>query len=355
VPARRVNPDSPAAGRLDASSDARPAPTDASEARSSRFWIWRSVMRGFASWHHHDGPRLGAAVAYYSIFALAPTLVIAISIAGAVFGADAARGHLVTQLGGLVGEEAARNIEAMIASAWKGGNKGFAAALGVGTLLLASTGVFAELRHALNAMFDVQHEPTALSGLLRARVTGLALVLAFGFLLIISLMLSAALAALSQWLSQRYPAAAPALAALDLVTSVAILAVAFGVILRGLPVRRPSWRATVIGALTSAVLFSIGKQLVAQYLVRAGVSTSYGAAGSFVVVIFWIFYSTQVLLIGAAIGQQVALGRRGAARHAVKGRDTAAPTDQRRDASEGTEKRPDSAGREHRPAGTGAV
>ena len=272
--------------------------------RRSRFAFLRRIGRGLATWWGHDGPRLGAAVSYYAIFALAPTLVIAISVAGAVFGADAARGHVVTQLGGLVGDAAAENIEAMIASAWRSNGKGIAALLGVATLLVASTGVFAELRFALNKMFDVAPHETALGGLVRARMTAVALVLAFGFLLIISLMISAGLAALAKWLSVRYPEAQAALSALDVATSMIVLTFAFGLILRGLPSQRPSWRASIIGAVASAAFFSLGKQLVALYLVRAGVATSYGAAGSFVVVIFWVFYSTQVLLIGAAIGQQ---------------------------------------------------
>ena len=283
-------------------------PAPGQRLRASRLWLLRSIGRGLGLWWNHDGPRLGASVSYYAIFALAPTLVIAISIAGAVFGADAARGHVVTQLGGLVGEPAAENIQAMIESAWRSDGNGLAALLGVATLLVASTGVFAELRFALNQMFDVAPDESALGGLVRARVTAIALVLAFGFLLIISLMMSAALAALAQWLSLRYPEAKPAMAAIDFVTSMLVLAFAFGVILRGLPSKRPSWRATAIGAVACAAFFTLGKHLVALYLVRAGVATSYGAAGSFVVVIFWVFYSTQVLLIGAAIGKQVARG-----------------------------------------------
>ena len=277
--------------------------------RESRFWVLRSIGRGLGAWWNHDGPRLGAAVSYYAIFALAPTLVIAISVAGAVFGADAARGHVVTQLGGLVGDAAAENVEAMIASAWRSSGNGIAALLGVITLLIAATGVFAELRFALNKMFDVAPRESALGGLLRARITAVALLLGFGFVLIVSLMLSAGLAALAHWLSLRYPEAKAALAAIDVATSMLVLAFAFGLILRGLPSQRPSWRATLIGAVASAAFFSLGKHLVALYLIRAGVATSFGAAGSFVVVIFWVFYSTQVVLLGASIGQQVARGR----------------------------------------------
>ena len=305
------------------SSAPTPLATPGKSLRRSRFAFVRRIGHGLATWWDHDGPRLGAAVAYYAIFALAPTLVIAISVAGAVFGADAARGHIVTQLGGLVGETAAQYIEAMIASAWRSDGNGLAALLGIVTLLVASTGVFAELRFALNKMFDVAPHESALGGLVRARVTAVALVLAFGFLLIVSLMISAGLAALGNWLSSRYPEAEVAIAAIDVVTSMIVLTLAFGLILRGLPSKRPSWRASFIAAVASAALFSLGKHLVALYLVRAGIATSFGAAGSFVVVIFWIFYSTQVVLIGAAIGQQFARAAQPAAGAALPGAEAA--------------------------------
>src|SRR5207249_4182386 len=200
------------------------------------------------------------------------------------------------EIAGLVGTSAARNIEAMIASAWHDGRSGVAAAIGVTTLLIAATGVFTELRRALNVMFGVQPNPSVLRGVVHARVMAFALLLGFSFLLIVSLILSASLAAASLMFSARYPLAASALTIADMATSVLVLAVAFAVILRGLPDRAPDWREIIIGAITGAVLFSLGKHLVSLYLVRAGVATSYGAAGSFVVVIFWVYYSTQVLL-----------------------------------------------------------
>lgn len=263
-----------------------------------------ATWRGFTGWFDRDGPSLGASVAFFSIFALAPVLVVAIAVAGAVFGAEAARGFMLGELSGLVGIEAARNIEAMIASAWHSDNGGLAAFFGVVMLLVAATGVFTELRRALNVMFHAAPRGSALTGYMRARVMALALVLGFGFLLIISLVVSAAFAALGRYLSDAYPWTAGALAALDWAISTLILAAAFAAILRGLPDRAPSRRQIAIGALVGAGLFSLGKHLVGLYLARAGIADSYGAAGSFVVVILWVYYSTQVLLIGAAIGQE---------------------------------------------------
>lgn len=271
----------------------------------NRLIVPRAVARALVAWFDDDGPQLGAAVAFYSIFALAPVLVVTIAIAGAVFGADAARGHIVDEIAGLVGTEAARNIEAMIASAWRSDRSGVAAAIGLVTLLIAATGVFTELRRALNVMFGVAAHPSVLRGAVHARVMAFALLLGFGFLLVVSLVLSAGLAAASKLFAARYPLAANALVFADMATSVLVLAVAFAVILRGLPERPPPWRAIVIGAITGAALFSLGKHFVSLYLVSAGVATSYGAAGSFVVVIFWVYYSTQVLLVGTAIGRHV--------------------------------------------------
>jgi membrane protein len=291
--------------------------TDTAEkVRSTWSVLLRAVWRGLVAWFDDDGLQLGAAVSFYSIFALAPVLVVTIAVAGAVFGADAARGHIVDEISVLVGTAAARNIEAMIASAWRSDGGGFAAAIGLVTLLAAATGVFTELRRALNVMFGIEADPSVLRGLVRARVMAFALLLGFGFLLIVSLILSAALAAAAHAFAARYPLAASALALTDIVTSVLVIALAFAVILRGLPDRAPSWRAIAIGAATGAVLFSLGKHLVGLYLVSAGVASSYGAAGSFVVVIFWVYYSTQVLLVGAAIGRHVAAVHDGRLRHA---------------------------------------
>lgn len=281
----------------------------AANTRGRWFALPRAVWRALAAWFDDDGPQLGAAISFYSIFALAPVLVVTIAVAGAVFGADAARGHIVDEISVLVGTAAARNIEAMIASAWRSDGGGLAAAIGIVTLLVAATGVFTELRRALNVMFGIAPNPSVLRGVVRARVVAFALLLGFGFLLIVSLMLSAALAAAARAFAARYPLAASALSVTDMATSILVLAAAFAVILRGLPDRAPSWRSVLIGAATGAVLFSLGKHLVGLYLVSAGVASSYGAAGSFVVVIFWVFYSTQVLLIGAAIGRHVAAAR----------------------------------------------
>lgn len=271
--------------------------------RVTKSWpLAKGLLTGsFSRWLSEGGPQFGAAIAFYTMFALAPLLVVAIAVAGAVFGAEAARGQIVGEIQGLIGRPAAQGIEAMIESAWRHPNGGLASALGVGTLLLGATGVFTELRLALNAMGQVTPMPSALGAFVRVRLTGLALVLGFGFLAIVSLLLSAALAAVSGYLSKHDEHLAQILILLDWSGSVVVLALAFAALLRWLPDRPPSWHAMWLGACGSAVLFSIGKNLIGLYLARASVASSYGAAGSFVVVMLWVYYSAQILLFGGAM------------------------------------------------------
>lgn len=265
---------------------------------------WRPVRLGALAtsrWLDDGGPALGASIAFYTMFAVAPLLVVAIAIAGAVLGPDAARGHIVTEIEGLVGPAAARSIEAMIESAWLHPHGLVAAVLGVITLLLGASGVFSALRRALNAIGHVAPLPSAFSTLVRARLIAFALVLGFGFLAVASLLLSATLAALGSYLSARYPGLSGLFALLDVAVSTAVLVVAFAALLRWLPDVPPSHHAVWMGATCSAVLFAVGKHLIGLYLARASVASSYGAAGSFVVVMLWVYYSAQILLFGAAL------------------------------------------------------
>jgi membrane protein len=259
------------------------------------------VANASLRWAHDGGPQLGAAIAFYTMFALAPLLVIAIAIAGAVFGADAARGHIVMEIQALVGETAARGIEAMIESAWRSPNSGLAGTLGLVTLFVGASGVFAELRKALNMIGHVTPLPSMLGAFVRARLMAFALVLGVGFLAIASLVLSALLTGVMGYLSKQMPILSSALAVMDLALSTAVLTVAFAGLLRWLPDRPPSRHALWVGALASAALFAVGKHLIGLYISRASVASSYGAAGSFVVIMLWVYYSAQILLFGAAI------------------------------------------------------
>jgi membrane protein len=185
------------------------------------------LVAGAQRWLEVSGPQLGASIAFYTVFALAPLLVITIAIAGAVFGAEAARGQIVDQIGDLVGPRAAQAIEAMIETAWREPGGGAAAAIGVVTLLVGATGAFVELRRTLNLIGKVTPEPSVIGAFLRARLTAFALLLGCGFLAIASLVLSAALSGLTAFLSGRFPGLELMAALFDLAVSTAVLSVAF--------------------------------------------------------------------------------------------------------------------------------
>jgi membrane protein len=291
---------------------------------------WASVPRGWhyplrLAWHatlrwvDGSGPQLGASIAFYTMFALAPWLVLTIALAGFVFGADAARGQIVGQIEGLVGADAARAIEAMIDAAWRQPGGGLAALLGVATLLLGASGVFAELRRAINAIAGIAPSTaSAVGAFMRVRLRAFALLLGFGFLAVASLLLSAAVAAFGRYAQSRWPALELLASLSDLLVSGALLGVAFAGLLRWLPDRPPRRRALVISAFVSAVLFTLGKHLIGLYLGRATFASAYGAAGSFVVLMMWVYYSSQILLFGAACGYaDEALRRAGDARAAT--------------------------------------
>jgi len=254
-------------------------------------------------WNDADGAPLGASIAFYTMFALAPLLLVTIAVAGTVFGEQAARGQVVAQIEGVVGPAAARAIEAMLEAAWRDPASLKATVLGVVTLFVGATGVFAQLRRALNAIGRIEPSPQVISTFVRVRLRAFALLLGFGFLAIASLLLSAVLSAATSFVSQRVASLATTAMVLDFVVSVSVLSVAFAALLHWLPDASPSPRAVWISALTSALLFAVGKQLIGFYLGRASIASSYGAAGSFVVVMLWVYYSAQIFLFGAAVGR----------------------------------------------------
>ncbi|MFL6663215.1 MAG: YihY/virulence factor BrkB family protein [Rhizobacter sp.] len=275
---------------------------------TSRWRVVRLLALGAERWLDEGGPQLGASVAFYTMFAVAPLLVVAIAVAGAVFGPDAARGHIVEEIQGIVGPDAARWIQAMVESAWLHPHGRLAGVLGIVALLLGASGVFLALRKALNTIGRAAPKPSLFGTLVRARLIAFALVLGFGFLAIASLLVSAAIAALGAYLTDRYPGLAELFALLDIATSTLILVVAFAALLRWLPDAPPTRRATWSGAICSALLFAIGKHLIGLYLARASVASTYGAAGSFVVVMLWVYYSAQILLFGAAVAATLDAG-----------------------------------------------
>jgi membrane protein len=234
---------------------------------------------------------------------VAPLLVVTIAVAGAVFGPEAARGQVVGQIEGLVGPLAAQAIEAMIEAAWREPGGLLAALIGIATLFIGASGAFVELHRALNLIGRVTPPPSAVGAFVRARLIAFALLLGCGFLAIASLLVSAALSAFTAFVSGRYAALGLLAILFDHVVSLGVLSVAFAALIRWLPDTPPTRKGVWVSAIASAVLFTIGKSLIGLYLGRSSVASSYGAAGSFVVLMLWINYSAQILLYGAALGR----------------------------------------------------
>lgn len=269
-------------------------------ARGLRAWRW--LRRAFALWIDRSAARLGAAVAFYSIFSLAPLLMIAVTVAGAFLGPDFAREQFLAQVAALMGDRTASVMDAMIDAAVKSDKGGWAGVISVATLVVGATGVLVELRSALDAI----HRTRAASGLkamVRARLWAFALVLAIGFLLLVSLLASAMISALGAWLIERYPVLTVLTLMLNWVLTLSILAALFGLLLRWLPSQRQPWSSVWPGAILASVLMTIGKELLGLYLGRAAFSDAFGAAGSLVVLVMWIYYSVQVFLFGAAFNE----------------------------------------------------
>ena len=265
--------------------------------------LWRTPIQVLSAWNGDDALRLGAAVAFYAIFSLAPLLAMAVLIAGLVFGVDAARDQIMGQVGGLVGEGGGQTLQTMLDSAMVGSAEAkqwTTGVLGFATLFVGATGVFIELRNALDTINkeseQIEH---GLSWMVKARIVSFSLVLAVGFVALVSLALSAAMAAFATWLSASAPILGTLALLLDTIISLSLITALFILLLRFLPSIQPRKVTLWPGALLSALLFVIGKHVIGLYIGKAGVADAYGAAGSLVVILIWVFYSTQVLLLGA--------------------------------------------------------
>ena len=254
----------------------------------------------FQDWSKHNATRLGAALAFYTVWSIAPLVVLAVAIASFFFARSTAQGHLLDEVQGLVGYGARQSVQAMLQSGQNASSGVISAIIGVITLISGASGVFQELRSALNDIWETN--PTArggIWGMLRERIFSFGLVLSVGFVLMVSLLVSAMLAAASKFVSGLLPVAPIVLVIFsDLVSLVGIWAV-FAAILKYVPATRVEWRDVRIGAGVTAVFFIIGKTLLGWYLGRSATASSYGAAGSLVVLVVWVFYSAQIFYFGA--------------------------------------------------------
>jgi membrane protein len=269
----------------------------------------RKQVVGFAkdlasSWSEQRVPSMGAALAYYAMFSIAPLLFIAIAIAGLFFGAEAVRGAVFAQLADLMGQNSAQAIQEMLAHVSQPKTGMVATGLGVAGLLLGASGVFAELQSAMDVIWRVppQAKPSGIWGFLRTRLLTFGMVLGLGFLVVVSLLLSTALAALGKWWGAYLEGWQYLSQALDIVVNLLVLTGVFGAIFKFMPSRPVPWRDVWVGAAVTAVLFTVGKFLIGLYLGKSSVASSFGAFGSVVVVMVWVYYSAQIFYLGAEFG-----------------------------------------------------
>ena len=266
-------------------------------------WLqgWLSLSeKAVNKWFDDRAATMGAAIAYYTVFSLAPMLVMVIAIAGLAFGQQAAEGALFGELAGLIGPESALAVQAMLRSA--GGTRSgiFATAVGIGTLIIAATAVLSELQSALNVIWMVP----ASGGLgvwrfVKSRLLSLTVILVIGFLLLVSLVISTALAAFSNYLDWLLPGLATILDIVHLMLSFGLTTVLFAMLFKILPDSSVEWKEVWLGAVIAALLFTLGKHLISLYIGSSNMASTYGAAGALIIVLVWVYYSAQILLLGA--------------------------------------------------------
>jgi membrane protein len=274
---------------------------------------WSPLQETANRWLQHKDARLGAALAYYSIFSLGPLIVIAIAIAGFVFGADAVQAQVVGALQGLLGDSGTQAIDAMLKGANKPREGILATVIGVGTLVLAAVGVVVQLKDALNTVWEVETSPgSGIWRFVRTYIWSLAGVLSVGFLLLVSMLLTAALSAAGKYIAPYLPEATLQIA--GSLASFAIITVLFAMMFKWLPDTPIAWRDVWLGAILTAALFEVGKLLIGLYIGKQGLQSTYGAAASIVVVLIWVYYSVQLVLMGAEF-TNVYARRYGSRRH----------------------------------------
>jgi membrane protein len=262
--------------------------------------IWELIKQTACSWDEINAPRLGAALAFYTLLSVAPLIVVCIGIAGMIFGQDAARHQIAYQIQAVVGYEGGRALQSVLESAARPATSIAATLVGFLTLLFGASGVLGELRDSLNTVWGRKTTSAAgLIGMIHYRFVSFAMVLGIGFLLLVSLVMSAALSAAGKFFQSYLPLPEPALQVVSLAISFLAVTILFALLYKVVPDVRIEWRDVAIGAAVTSLLFSIGKFLIGLYLGKASVGSAYGAAGSLVVFIVWVYYSAQIFFLGA--------------------------------------------------------
>jgi len=286
------------------------------------------LKEAFAEFQRDKALRLGAALAYYTIFSIAPLLLIAIAIAGLIFGRSHAQAQIVDQLRALMGDAGAKAIAEMLAGASKPKTGAFALVIGIATLLLGAAGVFGALKDALNTIWHVEEKPKGgILAMIRERFLSFAMVFGVGFLLLVSLVIDAAIAAMGKFAGNRLPGGESLWQSLQLAVSFGVVTALFAMIFRFLPDIRIEWRDVWLGAAFTSFLFIVGKFALGLYIGKSAVGSSFGAAGSLVVVLVWIYWSTNIVFFGAEY-TKVYAQTRGSRR--LSGAPAPSPADERR-------------------------
>ncbi|MEP6958407.1 MAG: YihY/virulence factor BrkB family protein [Nitrospirota bacterium] len=262
--------------------------------------MWKLLGATYTKWTEDHAQRLGAALAFYTVFSLAPILLIVIAIAGLVFGQEAAEGQIIGQIQGLVGEDSAKAIQGMLAYARKPSTSLIATGLALVTLLFGATSVFAQVQDALNTIWGVESKPgLGIIQTLKDRFISFVAVLGSGFLLLVSLVLNAGLAAVGKTLESLLPAPEFILQAINFLLSFVVITLLFAMIYKLIPDVSNRWQDVWVGAGMTSLFFTIGKFLIGLYLGKSEVGLAYGAAGSLIVVLLWVYYASQIFLFGA--------------------------------------------------------
>lgn len=285
-----------AAGPEGASSGAGPA----SRPDAPRASFPRLLRQTVSDWLEHGAFRLAAALAYYTLFSLAPLLVVMVAIVGVAFGEEAARGRIFSDLRGLLGDSSAATLQGAVSAAAIEPGGGLATVLGILTLLIGATAMFAELQDALNTIWRVRSDPTStVRDMIRRRLLSMAMVVVIGFLLLVSLLVSAAINALGGYVGGVLPLSSVLIELANFALSFAVTTLLFAALFKVLPDVEIAWRDVWIGGVATAAMFTLGKSLIGMYLGRAAVGSAYGAAGSLAVLLVWIYYSSLILYLGA--------------------------------------------------------
>ena len=266
--------------------------------------VWSLIKDTANDWNTHDASRLAAALACYTLLSIAPLVVLSVALAGWVFGERAARGEVATAIGSVVGPSAATAIQAIVVNARPAESGSGGTVVGLAILLFGASGVFHELQVALNTIWSVDPEPgRGLIGFIRHRVLSFAMVVAVAFLLLVSLLVSAALEAAGKFFAHALPGGATLWLVVNFVLSLAIDAMLFALVFKVVPDAYIRWRDVVLGAIVTSLLFALGKWLLGLYIGRSSVASSFGAAGSLAALVIWVYYSSQIVFLGAEFTQ----------------------------------------------------